>query len=132
MITQLDEQECLELLRTTTVGRIGFVQEGRVLIIPVNFLLDDRSIVIRTAPDGPLSTLASSRVLVAFEIDHHDNLAASGWSVLLNGEVDTITEEHLASLPGASSRLPWAEGDRSLLLRLTPTTISGRRVRRMR
>ena len=132
MITQLDDQECLELLRTTTVGRIGFVHEGRVLVIPVNFLLDDRSIVVRTAPDGPLSTLPSSSVLVAFEIDHHDDLAGSGWSVLLNGGVDTVSEEHLASLPGASTRLPWAGGDRSLLLRLTPTTISGRRVRRHR
>lgn len=132
MMTRLSEQECFELLRTTTVGRIGFVHEGRVLIIPVNFLVDGRDIVIRTAPDGPLSTLPSSPVLVAFEIDHHDDLAASGWSVLLNGSVEAISEEQLASVPGAASRLPWAEGDRSLPLRLTPDAISGRRVRRVR
>ncbi|MEV7631552.1 pyridoxamine 5'-phosphate oxidase family protein [Microbacterium sp. NPDC089318] len=132
MMTELSEEQCLELLATTTVGRIGFVADDRVLIIPVNFLVDGRDVVIRTDPDGPLSALPSSRVLVAFEIDHHEALAASGWSVLMNGRVSTMSEQQLQSMPGSSTRLPWAEGERSLALRLTPESISGRRVRRAR
>lgn len=132
MMTELSEEQCLELLGTTTVGRIGFVDDDRTLIIPVNFLVDGRDIVIRTDPGGPLSALPSSPVLVAFEIDHHEALAASGWSVLMNGRVSTVSEQQLRSIPGASTRLPWAEGDRSLVLRLTPESISGRRVRRTR
>jgi nitroimidazol reductase NimA-like FMN-containing flavoprotein (pyridoxamine 5'-phosphate oxidase superfamily) len=132
MMTSLSEQECLQMLATTTVGRIGFLADDRVQVIPVNFLLDGRDVVVRTAPDGPLSTLRSSPVLVAFEVDHHEALAATGWSVLLNGRVSTMSEQQLESIPGSSTRLPWAEGDRSLVLRLTPESISGRRVHRAR
>ncbi len=130
MMTPLTEQECIELLRTTTVGRIGFVADGRVQIIPVNFLTDGRDIVIRTDPEGPLSALPSSRELVAFEVDHHESLAATGWSVLVNGPVTTMTMAELDAVLGASTRRPWAEGDRSLPLRLSSQLLTGRRVRR--
>ena len=132
MMTEMSEQECRELLRATTVGRIGFVADARVQIIPVNYLVDGDDIVIRTAPSGLLSRLTTSTVEVAFQVDHHDDLAGSGWSVLLGGAVSEMTADELAAVPGASRRSPWAEGDRSLPLRLTPSSISGRRVRRPR
>ncbi|MFJ4044525.1 pyridoxamine 5'-phosphate oxidase family protein [Microbacterium sp. NPDC089987] len=132
MMTEMSEQECRELLRATTVGRIGFVADARVQIIPVNYLVDGDDVIIRAAPSGVLSRLTASTVEVAFEVDHHDDLAGSGWSVLLGGSVSKMTAEELAAVPGASRRSPWAEGDRSLPLRLTPSSISGRRVRRPR
>ncbi|MEJ1089273.1 pyridoxamine 5'-phosphate oxidase family protein [Microbacterium sp. Mu-80] len=132
MVTELNEQECLELLETTTVGRVGFVDDDRVLIIPVNFLLHGRDIVIRTSPTGVLSTLPSHRERVAFEVDHHDDLAGAGWSVLLSGRMVQITADAVEGIPGASRKHPWAGGDRSLALRLATETISGRRVRRER
>lgn len=132
MVTKLDERECLELLETTTVGRVGFVDDDRVLIIPVNYLLHGRDIVIRTSPTGPLSTLPSHRERIAFEVDHHDDMAGIGWSVLLGGRVTEMTADAVEQVPGASRKHPWAGGDRSLALRLTTETISGRRVRRER
>ena len=132
MISKLSEQECLELLGTTTVGRVGFVDDDRVQVIPVNYLTDGRDVVIRTTPSGVLGKLPASEVLVAFEVDYHDDLAGSGWSVLLNGTVSEMTDDELQAVPGASRIAPWAEGDRSLPLRLSPTSISGRRVRRRR
>lgn len=132
MMTELSEQECRELLRATTVGRVGFVADARVQIIPVNYLVDGDDVVIRIAPSGLLSALTQSTLQVAFEVDHHDDLAGSGWSVLLGGAISEMTGEELAAVPGASRRSPWAEGDRSLPLRFTPSSISGRRVRRAR
>lgn len=130
MMTELSEQECRELLRATTVGRVGFVADDRVQIIPVNYLVDGDDVVIRTAPTGLLRALTESILRVAFEVDHHDDLAGSGWSVLLGGTVSEMTDDELAAVPGVSRRSPWAEGDRSLPLRFTPSSISGRRVRR--
>ncbi|WP_313356655.1 pyridoxamine 5'-phosphate oxidase family protein [Microbacterium sp.] len=130
MMTELSEQECRELLRATTVGRVGFVADDRVQIIPVNYLVDADDVVIRTAPTGLLRALTESTLRVAFEVDHHDDLAGSGWSVLLGGTVSEMTDDELAAVPGASRRSPWAEGDRSLPLRFSPSSISGRRVRR--
>ncbi|UWF77937.1 MULTISPECIES: pyridoxamine 5'-phosphate oxidase family protein [Microbacterium] len=132
MITELSEQQCIELLGTTTVGRLGFVHEGRVHVIPVNFLLDGHDIVVRTSPEGPISELPDSTELVAFEIDHHDDLSGGGWSVLLNGPVTVMSDEELAAVPGTRRVQPWAGGERSLALRLRPELVSGRRVQRPR
>ncbi|WP_241263472.1 pyridoxamine 5'-phosphate oxidase family protein [Microbacterium esteraromaticum] len=130
MIAELTEQECLELLTTTTVGRVGFVADDRVLILPVNYVLDGRDVLIRTAPEGILSPLPDTPI--AFEVDHHDDLAGSGWSVLLSTRASEIGAAEVATAPGAAHKHPWAGGDRSRALRLTPETISGRHVRRDR
>ncbi|KDA06421.1 hypothetical protein DC31_08200 [Microbacterium sp. CH12i] len=128
MIETLSEQLCFELLRTTTVGRLGFVEDARVQIIPVNYLVDDRDILIRVTPGGVLSVLPDSPVEVAFEVDFHDDLAGSAWSVLMHGPVSA--EEESEPFTGRGS--PWAGGARTLLLRLRIQSISGRSVRRER
>ena len=132
MITEVNEKDCHALLSSTTVGRLGFVQDGRVLVIPVNYVLDGSDVVIRTAPDGLLSGLSSSREVVAFEVDHHDDLGGSGWSVLLNGPVTEMPAAEVDAVPGTRRARPWAGGDRSLALRLHPESITGRRVHRQR
>ena len=132
MITEVNEKDCYALLGSTTVGRLGFVQDERVLVIPVNYVLDGADIVIRTAQDGLLSDLPSSREVVAFEVDHHDDLAGSGWSVLLNGAVTAMTADEVDAVPGTRRARPWAGGDRTLALRLHPDSVTGRRVHRDR
>ncbi|MEV4773972.1 pyridoxamine 5'-phosphate oxidase family protein [Microbacterium sp. LWH12-1.2] len=132
MITSLSEQKCFDLLRTTTVGRFGFVRDARVQIIPVNYFLDDRDIVVRTAPDSVLSMLPASELEVAFEVDHHDDLAGTGWSVLLNGTVSAMPVDELDAVPASGRVHPWAGGDRDLPLRLHVHAVSGRSVQRPR
>lgn len=132
MINELNDDECFALMATTTIGRLGFVEGGRVLVIPVNYLLDGRDVIVRTTPDGLLSGLPESTETVAFEIDHHDDLGGHGWSVLLNGPVSVVTAEELDAMPGTSRVQPWAGGDRPLTLRLRPDAVSGRRVSRER
>ena len=57
-VHQLTRDEAVELLRFHAfVGRIGFVVEGRPLILPVNYLADDDSIVFCTAPGTKLSAI---------------------------------------------------------------------------
>jgi uncharacterized protein len=128
----LDEQQCWDLLDGATVGRVGLVHDGRVLIIPTNYLLQDRSVLIRTSPDGVLGTLAGGADGVAFEVDYHDGGSGTGWSVLLSGSVRGLTEAEIAELPQNDRVLPWAGGTRDLRLRFTPAEVSGRRVRRRR
>jgi len=132
MITELSEQRCFELLDTTTVGRFGFVHEGRVHVIPVNYLLDGRDVVVRTSAHGLLSRLPESAEEIAFEVDFHDDLAGSGWSVLLNGVVSAMADEEVDALAGADRVRPWAGGERTLALRLRVRTASGRGVQRPR
>lgn len=135
MIQVLNAEECRELLAAAVIGRLGFVHDGRVEILPVNYVLDGDDIIIRAAPDGLLSELPSSTVDVAFEVDYIAGLGGMAWSVLLSGSARVVSDpEEVAALAALPLYWvgPWAGGDRSLHLRFTASRISGRRVRHER
>ena len=128
MIRVLDEQQSYELLTTTTIGRIGFVIDGRVQIYPVNYAISARDLLLRTSPDGLLSRLTAEPADVSFEVDYHDPLGNTAWSVLMHGSLSRAPEEHAADVTARVS--PWAGGDRDLALTFRIETIEGRSVRR--
>jgi hypothetical protein len=123
----LDEDESLALLGSAEVGRVGVVVDGQPLIFPVNHVLDGRSIVVRT--DSARMLGGASLAKVAFEADGFDAGARSGWTVLVEGIGNDVTDaldatsERLQSVPVA----PWAPGPKSRLLRIDVRTITGRR-----
>ncbi|CNK97439.1 pyridoxamine 5'-phosphate oxidase family protein [Mycobacterium tuberculosis] len=128
MIHELDEQRSYELLATTTVGRIGFVDDGLVQIHPVNFVVSGRELLLRTSPDGHLAALAREAAEVAFEVDYHDPIGGLGWSILMHGTLSPVPEDKAA---GAAARVhPWAGEDRDLPLSFRIASITGRSVRR--
>lgn len=129
MIAVIEEDECFALLGSTTVGRVGFVHDERVEIIPVNYRMHDRDLLLRTREDGILAELPR-HPHVAFEVDHHDDLAGTAWNVLLSGRVETLSPEQVEELPASERVLPWAGGERTLWLRYIAERVSGRRVRR--
>ena len=125
----LPADECWRLLDTTTVGRLGFTADDGVVILPVNFLIFEQRVILRTEPQTSIAALAEGRDEVAFEVDHHDDLNQSGWSVLLQGSTAELDADEAARAVASTHRLgPWAPGDRSLVIALTPRNISGRRV----
>lgn len=132
MIGELDDATCWELVAASTVGRLGWVADSRVLVLPVNYVVDAGTIVIRTAPDGELSRIEDAAAELAFEVDHHDRVTGSGWSVLMGGTLTPMSEDEAAAVSGLDRVVPWAGGDRSLHLRFTPRTLSGRTVQRTR
>ena len=83
-LTELREDECWDLLRTQTVGRVGWQGSDGLTIVPVNYVVDERAVVIRTAPYTELGREGSAQE-VAFEVDELDPTAHSGWSVLVRG-----------------------------------------------
>lgn len=125
MIDVIDEKECFGLLSSTTVGRVGFVRDGRIEIIPVNYRLRGRELSFHARADGILAGLPDEPD-VAFEVDHHDDLGRSGWSVLLSGRVERLGDEDAS----ADDVHPWAGGERELRFRFLADRVSGRRVRR--
>jgi nitroimidazol reductase NimA-like FMN-containing flavoprotein (pyridoxamine 5'-phosphate oxidase superfamily) len=129
---ELSIQECRELLGTTTVGRVGFASSSGQLILPVNFSFLGGAVIFRTAATGPLAELASGADDVAFEVDYHGTRSRRAWSVLLNGSAAVVDADEVSILTGdpAQQVEPWAEGERDLLIRLSPRTITGRRVSR--
>lgn len=129
MIGTVDEDECFALLDSTTVGRVGLVHEGRVEIIPVNYRMQGRDVLLRTSDDGILAE-SIEQEQVAFEVDHHDDLGGTAWSILLSGRLEAMTPAEVAAIHGRRGPLPWAGGNREFWLRYVTERVSGRRVRR--
>jgi nitroimidazol reductase NimA-like FMN-containing flavoprotein (pyridoxamine 5'-phosphate oxidase superfamily) len=123
------ENECWQLLETTTVGRLGFTSDSGIEILPLNFVAFERRIYCRTEPGSAVSALAEGRADVAFEVDYHDDMTQSGWSVLVKGSAAEAATHDAEQALASTRRLgPWASGDRSLVIVLDPRTLSGRKV----
>ena len=62
-------EECLRLLASVPVGRVGFVAEGEVVMLPVNHLVDGTDVGFCTAFGSKLAAAEGQKV-AAFEADH--------------------------------------------------------------
>lgn len=125
----IGRDECLDLLRQEHLGRIAVVVAGRPLVLPVNYVMDDGSIVFRT-DDGTKFDASVRGEFVAFEIDHADAQYHEGWSVLVTGVAEEIVDPAELARAHELPLRPWAPGTKSHFLRITPVTISGRRISR--
>jgi transcriptional regulator with XRE-family HTH domain len=125
----LTETECRALIAPGGVGRFLFVQAGRgPVAIPVNFKMDGADVVFRTSGDSVTADGVHEQS-VSFDVDHLDAALSEGWSVLLTGRARIVTDADEVSRAQALGLEPWAGGDRDLYVRLTPTEITGRRIR---
>jgi uncharacterized protein len=122
--------ECLRLLASVPVGRVGFVADGEVVVLPVNHVVDGQDVIFRTAYGSKLAT-AEGQDLTAFEADHYNEQTRSGWSVLVNGRAEVVdTEADIRRLGLSMSRLdvyPWVTAVRHpFWIRIRATSVSGR------
>lgn len=124
----LSSDECDHLLATTPVGRVAFLLDGDPQILPVNYLYEEGSIVIRTTVGSKMEA-AEMHHRFAFEIDHWDSRSQTGWSVLAHGSgqvVDDEDEIHRLQGLGLDS---WADRDRNdLWIRIRLDDVTGRKV----
>jgi nitroimidazol reductase NimA-like FMN-containing flavoprotein (pyridoxamine 5'-phosphate oxidase superfamily) len=124
---ELPRAECLELLQYDSyVGRLGVIVDGRPMVLPVNYLAGETSLVFCTARGTvPCSAIGQP---VAFEVDGVRSLYRSGWSVLVQGVAEEVTDpaeiEQLRRGPLKS----WATPGPQVWVRVSIDEISGRRL----
>jgi uncharacterized protein len=119
--------KCLQLLSTVPVGRVSFLCDGELVVLPVNHAMDGQDPVFRTAHGSKLSA-AESGSLVAFEADEYDERTRSGWSVLVNGRAQAVYERDEIQRLSQLGLHPWVTAvARPFWIRIRPTSISGRR-----
>ena len=125
----LGYDECLRRLGEDEIGRLAVIAPGGApMIFPVNYVLDDRSIVFRTAAGTKLD--AGPRSRACFEVDSFDHERRSGWSVVATGRLEEVTHYDSATFERVR-RLPvepWAEGEKPHFMRLVADRITGRAV----
>ena len=123
----LDTDQCEALLGTTAVGRVGITMAGLPVILPVNYTYVDNSIVFRTS-EGTKLHAASNGAVIAFEIDDYNQSTHRGWSVLVVGRAEHVTEPLELAALDKHQLAPWADGERREYVRVTPELLSGRRI----
>lgn len=126
-LLMLDRAECLRLLRTATLGRIGLTSGALPVVLPVNFWFDGQRIYIRTGPGTKLSA-ATRDTVVAFEVDDIDPLWHSGWSVVATGLAHHVVEAEELAYLDTMPIARWAPDGGDHLISITPELISGRRI----
>jgi uncharacterized protein len=125
-LTEMSAEECQDLMGSTSVGRVGFVDEDGPVVLPVNYVLDGDTVLFRTSPFNSVARNVGS-ASVAFEVDHFDDYTQSGWSVLVRGLASFVDPEEVPK-DEAMRPFPWAEGVRTLFVRVTPRSVTGRRL----
>ncbi|NUT30882.1 MAG: pyridoxamine 5'-phosphate oxidase family protein, partial [Streptomyces sp.] len=93
---ELDGAEALRLLASVPLGRIVFTRHALPTVRPVNHVLDDGDIVIRTHEGAALTSHAQRAdgpgVVVAYEADAIDPRTHLGWSVVVTGYARLVTD----------------------------------------
>ena len=114
---ELSREECHTLLGGRHLGRLAFVDDKWPVILPVNYVLDDASVIFRT-DEGSKLDAAVRGAPVAFEVDGVNEIEQTGWSVLARGHAEEVTDpdqlDRLRRLP----LVPWAPGAKAHYVRI--------------
>ena len=125
---RLDTDEAIRLLASVEFGRVVFTVNSLPAIRPVNHLLDEGRIIIRTRLTSAISSRARSAdgIVVAYEADDINPQTRTGWSVVVTGRAHTVTD------PGEVSRYeqllhPWVNYADTVVA-IEPEFITGFRI----
>jgi len=122
-VTELTDEECWELLRTHELGRLGFHLLDQVHVLPINYTVDQDTLLFRTAEGSKLLGVVMHGDVV-FEIDEHDEQTAS--SVVVRGVAHLLDEDTAHRADNLPLR-PWVDNPKYNVVEIVPTEVSGRR-----
>lgn len=123
----LDDGECINLLASASVGRVGLSSGALPVVLPVNFVLRDRTIVFRTEAGLKLDAARANSV-ACVEIDEFDAFRHEGWSVLATGRMSEIVDPEQLAAAALLPLQPWAARAAAHFVALPIELLSGRRI----
>lgn len=123
VITHLSDDECWQRLAGHELGRLVTSVGGVLDIFPVNYTVDGRSIVFRTAEGSKLTELTINDQ-VLFEVDDHTHERA--WSVVARGTASRLDTSAEVEAADALPLTPWIPTLKYNYVRIAVDTLSGR------
>ena len=130
-LEELSLDQCWALLRGTAIGRIGFLADEMLAVLPVNYRVVEahgvtpgRWLALRTRPGN---VIERASLMVAFEIDGFEVSNRQGWSVLVRGTLHHVDPDP-ASFRERFDSDPWLAAERDAWLIVEPFAITGRRL----
>lgn len=118
----LDEGQVWEFLAGHEFGRLAFHLADEVHIAPVNYAVDHRTLLFRTAEGSKLLGIVMNPD-VAFEVDEYDEHEAT--SVIIRGTARKLEEDEEHRAENVPLR-PWVDTNKYNVVEITPTEVSGR------
>ena len=122
-LDELDTLTAMSLMAGEQVGRLAFCLQGGPHIEVVNFVVVDGDPVFRIGVGAKLAALGRGGPF-ALQCDRLNPGSRTGWTVTVSGPARALTAAEVADL--AVQPEPWAPGDRSRFVRLTPQRVFGR------
>ncbi|MEV0199754.1 pyridoxamine 5'-phosphate oxidase family protein [Nonomuraea sp. NPDC050691] len=124
-LKELSRADALRLLASAPIGRIVFTRHALPAVRPVNHIVVDGHIVIRSDPGTVISAeVAPSGAVVAFEADELDVEERLGWSVIVTG-VARLVEDPEEAASYRARLIPWLAGDRDQVIRIRAEMVTG-------
>ena len=130
-IETIDRRHCLELLARARIGRLVFAIPGDPPgVVPMSYVLDGspgaEAVVVRTTHGSRLGRAVLGRA-VSFEVDELRDVTREGWSVVVSGIAEELTDAEHARRVGERLQA-WAPGFKDLFLLVPVNEVSGRRL----
>ena len=83
-------RECLTFLRSASLGRLVFTERALPAIQPVNFVVAGEHVIIWSGLGGAVASIHQE--VVAFEVDQIDAASHTGWSVVVLGKAEIVSD----------------------------------------
>lgn len=123
-VTELSEDESWKLLSGVSLGRLVTTVDGWTEIFPVNFVVQHRTLLFRTAEGTKLLTAVLNEHVV-FEADDHN--VAEGWSVVVRGTAKLLSTSAEIEEARRAGLYPWVATKKLRFVRITAESLTGRR-----
>lgn len=121
-VTRLTQDECWQMLREEEFARLAFRIVDEVHITPINYAVDDQTLLFRTAEGNKLLAVAMDSE-VALEIDRYDEESAR--SVVVRGSARILPEDLEHRAEHVPLR-PWVGAPKYNVVEISPHTVTGR------
>lgn len=125
-VEEIPAEACWELLGPAGIGRLAVVVDGEPEIFPVNYAVDDGTLVFRSG-EGTKVAGAVPQAPVALEVDGHDPSTSRAWSVVVKGRAEEVRRGHALMRALELPLFPAQGGVKDRFVRIAPTAVTGRR-----
>jgi hypothetical protein len=116
-LEELDAPECLRLLGTASLGRLGFTEAALPAVQPVTFLLAEGAVLMPAVP-GSRWVGAIRGDIVVLGVDSFSGDQTHGWAVTVVGPARLVGPSRAAG--GGAAAATW-----DCFLRLEPGLVTG-------
>ena len=121
-VTDLSAEQCWQMLRGEEFGRLAFRLMDEVHITPLNYAVDGRTLLFRTAEGDKLLGIVMGGS-VAFEVDRFDNESAR--SVVVRGTARLLGEDEAHRAEEVPLR-SWVSTLKYNVVEIVPRVVTGR------